>query len=272
MSSASLYARATAIKSSMALIPVRSVELPDLSTVILPDAPDNRTGHSTGMELKNILDRVEERLLTLKLSADKASKLAGKPDAIRNLRRAVKDGGRQGISTDTLKALAEVLETTPGWLTGDDALDSDDLPHIPSEEVAASLDADRPRQRVVKVKGYVGAGAEAHFYALANDDFEEVQAPDGFSDQTIALQIRGKSWGPAMDSWLVFYDDVRSPITPDLFGEACVVGLSDDRILLKVIKSNGRGGFDLHPNSTTEDVIEDAEIDWAAKVIGMRPR
>jgi hypothetical protein len=125
---------------------------------------------------------------------------------------------------------------------------------------------------MIKLKGYVGAGSAAHFYAIADDAFEEVPAPHGASDKTIALQIRGKSWGPAMDSWMVFYDDVRSPVTPDMHGEACVVGLADDRILLKVIKSNGRGGFDLHPNSTTDEVIRNAQIEWAAKVIGMRPR
>jgi hypothetical protein len=144
------------------------------------------------------------------------------------------------------------------------------LGDLRSEDIAHEIDCGTAK--TVKIKGYVGAGAEAHFYAVADDAFEEAPAMHGSSDQTIALQIRGKSWGPAMDSWLVFYDDVRSPVTPDMFGVACVVGLSDDRILLKVIKSNGRGGFDLHANSTTEEVITDAQIEWAAKVIGMRPR
>jgi transcriptional regulator with XRE-family HTH domain len=144
------------------------------------------------------------------------------------------------------------------------------LTDMRSEDVAAALPAHQ--RKAVKLRGYVGAGSEAHFYAVADDDFEEVAAPDNAGDKTIALQIRGKSWGPAMDTWLVFYDDVRSPVTPDLLGPPCVVGLADDRILLKVIKSNGRGGFDLHSNSSTEDVIKDANIEWAAKVTSMRPR
>jgi hypothetical protein len=215
------------------------------------------------MELRAVLDRIESRLNAEGLSADKASRLAGKPDAIRNLKRAIQDGGRQGISTGTLRALAPVLKVTPGWLLGEEQ-------DVSSEDVAASLD--KQPGPTIKIKGYVGAGAEAHFYALADEDFEEVPAPRGSNDRTIALQIRGKSWGPAMDSWLVFYDDVRSPITPDMIGVPCVVGLADDRILLKVIRNDGRGGYDLHPNSTTDDIIKDAEIEWAAKVIGMRPR
>jgi hypothetical protein len=141
---------------------------------------------------------------------------------------------------------------------------------LSSEDVAASLD--KPAEQQVKLKGYVGAGSKAHFYAIADEDFTEVPAPAGASDKTIALEIRGKSWGPAMDSWLVFYDDVRSPITDDLIGHPCVVGLADDRILLKLVKSNGRGGFNLHSNSNTEEIISNAKIEWAAKVIGMRPR
>lgn len=69
------------------------------------------------MNLKQILQRIEDRLSALGMSASAASKKAGKPDAIRNLKRAVESGGgRQGISTETLFKLAEVLETTPTYL------------------------------------------------------------------------------------------------------------------------------------------------------------
>ncbi len=62
--------------------------------------------------------------------------LAGKPDAIRNLERAIeKNTGRSGISTATIKALAPVLETTPAWLldgTGpDEATAADRLTSVP---------------------------------------------------------------------------------------------------------------------------------------------
>ena len=73
------------------------------------------------MELGDILKRVEERLTALDLSADRASDLAGKPDAIRNLRRAVKTGDRKGVNATTLGALASVLQTSTAWLLGDGA-------------------------------------------------------------------------------------------------------------------------------------------------------
>lgn len=144
------------------------------------------------------------------------------------------------------------------------------LADLRSEDVAASIDAPPPKH-MVKVKGYVGAGSMAHFYAVSDEDFEEVEALTGASDKTVAVEIRGKSFGPLMDSWLVFYDDVRSPVTEDLIGKACVIGLADDRIVLKEIQRNGRGGYRLLSNSG-EAPIEDAVIEWAAPVTGMRPR
>lgn len=68
------------------------------------------------MDLAEILKRVEQRLKELGLTAKGASALAGRPDAIRNLKRAVRDGGRQGISTATIAALAPVLEVSEEWL------------------------------------------------------------------------------------------------------------------------------------------------------------
>ena len=142
---------------------------------------------------------------------------------------------------------------------------------VSSEDVAAGLSEPKPARRTVKLKGYVGAGSAAHFYALSDEDFEEVEAPLSATDQTIAVEIKGQSFGPLMDSWLVYYDDVRSPITEDLIGKICVVGLADDRILIKKIVSDGFGNFNLLSNSN-EDPILDAEIEWAARVTDMKPR
>lgn len=141
---------------------------------------------------------------------------------------------------------------------------------VRSEDVAASL-PDRPNRKAVKLKGYVGAGSEAHFYKISDEDFEEVPALGNATDRTVAVQIRGKSWGPAMDTWLVFYDDVRSPIDPSMYGKPCIVGLADDRILLKIVTRQANGLYRLLSNSD-EPPIEDAEIEWAAVVTGMAPR
>jgi SOS-response transcriptional repressor LexA len=85
------------------------------STVNLPRARFFQCGNFTAM-IRDIVQRIEERLQAVGLSAAAASKRAGTPDAIRNMQRAARDGGRQGISTATLMKLAPVLKTSAEWL------------------------------------------------------------------------------------------------------------------------------------------------------------
>lgn len=141
---------------------------------------------------------------------------------------------------------------------------------VRSEDVAAELYAPPP-PRKVKIKGYVGASSEAHFYALADEDFEEAIAPEGATERTVAVEIKGTSLGTFFNSWLVFYDDVRSPVTEDLYGRVCVVGLADDRVLVKRLVRTAKGTFTLKSNSSEAD-IEDVQIEWAARVTEMRQR
>lgn len=146
----------------------------------------------------------------------------------------------------------------------------EDADHIDSSDVAAALPAPEG-PRMVKLKGYVGAGSEAHFYRIADEDFEEVPAPPNATDKTVAVEIRGKSWGPLMDSFMVYYDDIQSPIDPSMFGRPCILGLADDRILLKVPFQQPNGLFRLVSNSD-EPPIEDAIIEWAALVKSFMPK
>lgn len=127
--------------------------------------------------------------------------------------------------------------------------------------------------RTVPVVGYVGAGALAHFYAISQGDLDTVPAPDGATDSTVAVEIRGASLGALFDRWLVFYDDVRSPVTSDLLGKLCVVGLSDERVLIKKIQKGRKNGlFRLVAGSDAEPPIEDVPVEWAARVKNMVPR
>lgn len=123
----------------------------------------------------------------------------------------------------------------------------------------------------VPLVGYVGAGAAAHFYAESQGELERVDAPKDATSNTVAVQVQGESLGPLFDQWLVYYDDVRSPVTPDLIGRMCVVGLTDDRVLVKRIRRARTPGF-FHLESNNEATINDVEIMWAAKVKSMEPR
>lgn len=120
---------------------------------------------------------------------------------------------------------------------------------------------------MVKVVGWAGAGSEAHFYGEAADDPQEyVTAPSRASPETVAVEIRGDSLGPGFNGWLAFYDDRRDPITEDLYGRLCIVGLKDGRVLIKIPRpAKHKGYFHLHSSATT-DVIPDVQIVWAARV------
>jgi phage repressor protein C with HTH and peptisase S24 domain len=173
--------------------------------------------------------------------------------------RAEAPGGRDYGPNEALR-YGRFFGVTPEWLlTG--------RKPFPSDE------PEQPPARKVRVVGYVGAGAEAHLYAVAQGDLDEVDPPPGLTEDTVAVEIRGDSLGAFFNRWLVFYDDVRRPVTPDLIGELCIVGLEDGRILIKQIqRSKTEGLFNLI--SSTEKPITDVAIEWAARVnsIGRRSR
>lgn len=234
--------------------------------------PADLSAHCAYMDtLKKIVARIEKRLKAVNLKAAQASRAAGLSDgAIQNLRRGARGKiATRGANATTFHKLAPVLKTTALWLMTGEGPEVAEPDHIDSSAILP--EEPRAARRTVRVVGYVGAGSEAHFYALSQEDFDEVEAPVGARDPTVAVEIKGKSFGPLMDSWLVFYDDVRSPFSDDLLNQTCVVGLSDDRILLKEVRRERDGSYTLHSNSH-EPPITNVTIEWAAKVTALRPR
>jgi SOS-response transcriptional repressor LexA len=68
--------------------------------------------------LDAILERIDIRLAALRLTPERASKLAGlSRDAIRKMHSQRDDGMRSSIRVSTLTALAPILGVTPEWLT-----------------------------------------------------------------------------------------------------------------------------------------------------------
>ncbi|MCG6203670.1 XRE family transcriptional regulator [Rhodopseudomonas sp. HC1] len=166
------------------------------------------------------------------------------------------ENGSRGLSRSG-KRYADFFKVSLDWLVGGKG------PARPKQARAEPAN-------VVPLVGYVGAGAETHFFG-EDGQLDEVNAPDGSSDSTVAVEIRGDSLGTFFDRWLVFYDDVRRPVTTDLINKLCVVGLDDGRILIKKLqKSRTKGHF--HLLSQTEPPIFDARIEWAAKVKHLVPR
>lgn len=195
------------------------------------------------------------------------------PQNLRNARKAL------GWSLETAAAAAE---TSKGYLSDLERGVRPMPPGTKLEKLAKALQTnvsslvgeaeahDRIR-RTVPVVGYVGAGAAAHFYGTGDGELDRVEAPDYANENTVAAEIRGESMGPLLEHWLVFWDEIRTPVTPDLLGHICVVGLPDDRILVKQLKAASAPGL-FHLISNNEAPMLDQEIMWAAKVKGMQPR
>lgn len=164
------------------------------------------------------------------------------------------ENGTRGLRPDVAERYAKAFGCSPEWL----------LYGRGKATVAPAV-----TRRAVQLVGYVGAGAETHF--VAPGELGEIEAPEGSSDLTVAVEIRGESLGTFFDRWVVFYDDVRRPVTSDLINRLCVVGLEDGRVLIKKIqKSRYKGLF--HLISQSEAPIMDVAIEWAAKVKNMVPK
>lgn len=148
------------------------------------------------------------------------------------------------------------------------------LGDVRSEDVSELIEQG-PR-REIPVRGYVGANSQSFPFNTSNPgDFGSIEASDQDTDQTVALVIIGTSLGEFFNRWYVLYDHVESPITDSLIGPGgplCVVGLSDDRVLVKKIEPGSKRGFyNLLSNAKDEPVVENVSIEWAAKVKNLRP-
>ncbi len=168
-----------------------------------------------------VLKRIDARLKEVGKSRRGASIEAGLgPDYIRDLER----GATVSPTLRALEKLAPILGTTVPWLadgTGPDGI----------------VEA---QPGTVPLIGYVGAGAEAVLFGEGQGQYDEVPAPEGATDDTVAVEIRGESLGELFDRWLVFYDDVKRPLSSDMMGKLCVVGLADGRILVKKVARGTR--------------------------------
>ncbi len=110
--SSAAYERATVSKCSMLDMTGISVNLPRLSTAILPGARIVGSGYITDMEPTEILAWVDARKKALGIKSDAAvGKKCGHPDVVRNMRR-----GLSSPKLPALRALAKALGEPPAGL------------------------------------------------------------------------------------------------------------------------------------------------------------
>jgi len=199
------------------------------------------------MDMEIVLSRIEERLAALGLSAHAASLAAHKPDAIRNLKRALKNGDRRGITTETLSALAPVLQTTAAWL-----LEGSGSP---------------PPNRTVKVVGRIGAGAEIlpEVEQIPPEGLYEIEVPFPIPASAFAFEVEGDSMSPRYDPGDIVLCWHEATDADRIIGWEAAVRTSDGRRFLKRIRRGSKpGAFDLESHNA--EMIRNVYLEWAAEV------
>lgn len=114
--------------------------------------------------------------------------------------------------------------------------------------------------------GFVGAGAEMFVFDVhaGDESLEEVERPQGSSETTVAVQVRGDSMKPAYrDGDLLYYDTQENGGLEHLVGHDCVIRLADGRTFIKELRLTN-GQYWLH--SYNAEPMLGVQITWAAKV------
>ena len=149
------------------------------------------------------------------------------------------EAGKRNVSLKNLELFADALGVLPQDLI--------------SEET-----------RMIPVVGYVGAGSIVHLDDSNQGILEEVEAPDGATEKTVAVRIEGDCLGEAFNGWLAFYDDEPRAPTENMMGKLCICWLDDGRVLIKkLIKGSIPSLFTLRSNDAP---IYDVLVHKAVKI------
>lgn len=131
----------------------------------------------------------------------------------------------------------------------------------------------RPTDKPAKVRvlGEVIEGSEVR-RSVETKFISGSDVPPNVGVNSMALEVRGGSMrGIADDGWLLFFDDLRQPPTPDLLGKLCVLEVGDGRILVRVLqRARIKNRYDLE--SPAERTLRDQRVTWAARVTWIKPR
>ena len=126
-------------------------------------------------------------------------------------------------------------------------------------------------KQFVPVIGYVGVGAEvfpAHEFHKGRHP-EQVDPALGGSD-CLAVRIRGDSLQPLQPGWLLFYERDFKGVPKNCVGQLCVVQIKDGAVLVRIVKAARKNRCRLEPWNNGKQ--EDLELDWASRIIDIRPQ
>jgi hypothetical protein len=92
-----------------------------------------------------------------------------------------------------------------------------------------------------------------------------VEMPVLLTPWTKPLLITDDMLGKWFAGWVLIYDDLREPVTPELIGQMCIVGLGEDRVAVaRLMEGTTPGRYDLIAQRPPD--IRDVEVVWAAPI------
>jgi hypothetical protein len=127
-------------------------------------------------------------------------------------------------------------------------------------------------ERFVPIIGRVGADAEGVvLFASGQAAGDLVPIPPGGTAKAVALLIAGHSMrGLADDGGLIYFEDQRTPPTPDMLGHLVVVETDTDEVLVKrLLRGSKANRFDLE--SIVGETRRDCRLRWAAHITAIIP-
>src|SRR5215218_10760033 len=97
----------------------------------------------------------------------------------------------------------------------------------------------------VRIIGNVGANPEGLvLYATGDEAGDLAPIPPGGTEMAVALRVVGHSMhGVADDGALIYFEDQRTPPTPDMLGHIVVVETDTDEVLIKRLLRGSRPGL-----------------------------
>jgi phage repressor protein C with HTH and peptisase S24 domain len=125
---------------------------------------------------------------------------------------------------------------------------------------------------MVRVIGRVGANPDGLvLFATGQEPGDLAPIPPGGTDKAVALLVVGHSMrGVADDGALIYFEDQRTAVTPDMLGHVVVVETDTDEVLVKRLLRGSRAGrYDLE--SIAGPTRQDARLRWAAHITAIIP-
>ncbi|HEX3699038.1 MAG TPA: helix-turn-helix domain-containing protein [Phenylobacterium sp.] len=129
-----------------------------------------------------------------------------------------------------------------------------------------------PEPGYVAIIGRVGANPDGVvLFATGQEPGDLAPIPPGGTEKAAALRVVGHSMGGiADDGALIYFEDQRTPPTPDMLGHVVVMETDTDEVLVKrLLRGSRPGRYDLE--SVAGPTRHDARLRWAAHITAIIP-